>query len=44
MTDAEAWEAHPKLRWIYDRLRLSQMLGYECGPAGTLPPRAVSRA
>jgi hypothetical protein len=40
MTDAEAWQAWPKLRWVYDRLQLSQTLGYECGPAGTLPPRA----
>ena len=39
MTDGEAWQAYPKLRWVYDRLQLSQMLGYECGPAGTLPPR-----
>src|SRR5262245_607626 len=39
MTDAEAWQAYPKLRWVYDRLQLSQVLGYECGPAGTLPPR-----
>ena len=39
MTDGEAWQAYPKLRWIYDRLQLSQALGYECGPAGTLPPR-----
>ena len=39
MTDGEAWQAYPKLRWMYDRLQLSQALGYECGPAGTLPPR-----
>ena len=39
MTDAEAWQRYPKLRWVYDRLQLSQALGYECGPAGTLPPR-----
>lgn len=37
--DGEAWQAYPGLRWIYDRLQLSQALGYECGPAGTLPPR-----
>lgn len=37
--DGEAWQAHPNLRWIYDRLQLSQALEYECGPAGTLPPR-----
>src|SRR5687767_7195112 len=37
--DGEAWQAYPNLRWVYDRLRLSQALGYECGPAGTLPPR-----
>ena len=37
--DGEAWQAHPGLRWLYDRLQLSQALAYECGPAGTLPPR-----
>ena len=40
MTDAEAWRAYPTLRWVYDRLQLAQALQYECGPAGTLPPRA----
>jgi hypothetical protein len=40
MTDADAWQRYPKLRWVYDRLQLSQVLEYECGPAGTLPPRA----
>jgi hypothetical protein len=40
VTDADAWLAFPRLRWVYDRLQLSQALGYECGPAGTLPPRA----
>ena len=39
MTDAEAWQRYPQLRWLYDRLQLSQALEYECGPAGTLPPR-----
>jgi len=39
MTDAEAWQCHPQLRWLYDRLQLSLALEYECGPAGTLPPR-----
>jgi hypothetical protein len=37
--DGELWQAYPKLRWVYDRLQLSQVLEYECGPAGTLPPR-----
>jgi len=37
--DAEAWQRYPDLRWLYDRLQLSLALGYECGPAGTLPPR-----
>src|SRR5262245_8411681 len=39
LTDAEAWQRYPQLRWLYDRLQLSLALGYECGPAGTLPPR-----
>jgi hypothetical protein len=40
LTDAELWQRYPHLRWLYDRLQLSMALGYECGPAGTLPPRA----
>jgi hypothetical protein len=40
MTDAEAWQRYPLQRWLYGRLQLSQALGYECGPAGTLPPRS----
>ena len=40
LSDAEAWQDYPHLRWLYDRLRLSLALGYECGPGGTLPPRA----
>ncbi len=39
MTDADAWQCYPQLRWLYDRLQLSQALEYECGPAGMLPPR-----
>ena len=39
LTDAEAWQRYPRVRWLYDRLQLSLALGYECGPAGTLPPR-----
>lgn len=39
MTDAEAWQCYPQLRWLYDRLQLSLALKYECGAAGTLPPR-----
>jgi hypothetical protein len=39
MTDAEAWQRYPQLRWLYDRLQLSLPLEYECGPAGTLRPR-----
>ena len=40
MTDAEAWQRYPVLRWVYDRLQWSQALRYECGPAGTLPPKS----
>ena len=39
LTDAEAWQRYAHLRWLYDQLQLSLALGYECGPAGTLPPR-----
>ena len=31
--DFEAWEAYPKHRWVFNKLELSQKLGYECGPA-----------
>lgn len=38
-TDEQAWVAFPHDRWVYDRLRLSEKLGYTCGPAGVVPPR-----
>ena len=38
-SDADAWQRYPRSRWLYDRLQLALTLGYECGPAGTLPPR-----
>ena len=31
--DYEAWEAYPQHRWVFNKLELSQKLGYECGPA-----------
>ncbi|MBY0438779.1 MAG: hypothetical protein K2W80_11345 [Burkholderiales bacterium] len=37
-TDAEAWQAYPDDRWVYDRLELATLSGYPCGPAGTEPP------
>jgi hypothetical protein len=36
--DAQAWEAYPADRWVYNRLELAQRSGYPCGPAGTEPP------
>lgn len=37
--DDIAWEqADPEDRWIYDKLALSQRLGYRCGPAGINVP------
>lgn len=31
------WFIHPTDAWIYDKLILSKMLGYHCGPAGVAP-------
>lgn len=30
----------PQDLWIYDKFILSKSLGYDCGPAGTVPPRS----
>ena len=32
MEDWEAWETYPHHRWIFNKLELSQRLGYVCGP------------
>ena len=35
--DCEAWEAYPKLHKWFNKLWLSEQLGYTCGPGGTAP-------
>lgn len=37
-TDAEAWVAYPHHRRFFNKLWLSEQLGYKCGPAGIPVP------
>lgn len=37
--DKDAWIAYPKHRKYFNKLWLSQKLGYLCGPAGVAPPK-----
>lgn len=42
-TDEEAWEAcSPEDLWLFDKLIVSRMLGYQCGPAGVPVPQKAS--
>lgn len=36
--DEEAYASHPGSAWVYNKLTLSEKLGYVCGPAGTVVP------
>lgn len=39
-TDDEEWEIiHPQDCWVYNKLILSRVLGYTCGPSGTTVPK-----
>ncbi len=36
----DEWSSiHPQDLWVYNKLQVSRVLGYECGPAGLLVPR-----
>jgi hypothetical protein len=37
MYDCEAYLKYPKLRYLYNKLWLSERLGYNCGPSGIAP-------
>lgn len=37
MTDSDAYIKYPKLRHFYNKLWLSEKLGYRCGPSGIEP-------
>lgn len=39
-TDVQAYRAYPGLRHWFNKLWLSEEMGYECGPAGTAPTRS----
>lgn len=32
--DADTWRHYPQHRWVFDKLALSEKLGYYCGPGG----------
>lgn len=37
MFDADAWVRYPQHRWWFNKLWLSERLGYRCGPCGVAP-------
>lgn len=37
--DCDAWAWYPSANWIYDKLRIAQSQGLECGPHGITPKR-----
>lgn len=39
MQDDDAWKKYPKYHKWFDKLWLSEQLGYECGPCGVAPTR-----
>jgi len=38
--DEEAYASHPGSNWVYNKLTLSEKLGYVCGPAGVKVPES----
>lgn len=36
-TDQQAWDAYPQFRDFFNKLWISQQLGYQCGPSGSTP-------
>lgn len=42
MTDSDAYIKYPKLRHFYNKLWLSEKLGYRCGPSGIDPQESDS--
>lgn len=39
MKDNEAWKAYPKYRKWFNKLFVSELLGYHCGPCGVAPDK-----
>lgn len=40
-TDDEEWDLiHPYDLWAYNKLQVSRILGYQCGPSGTTVPKS----
>ena len=37
--DCDAWTWYPRANWIYDKLRIAQSQGLDCGPHGITPQR-----
>jgi hypothetical protein len=37
--DGDAWVWYPRHRWVYDKLRVAESQGLDCGPHGVVPPR-----
>ncbi len=41
LEDFDAWNQYPQYRKWFDKLYLSQHLGYDCGPSGTAPSKSA---
>ena len=37
--DSDAWTWYPQASWVYDKLRIAQSQGLDCGPHGIVPLR-----
>src|SRR6185295_7639508 len=36
--DGDAWLWYPRHRWVYDKLKVAESQGLDCGPHGVVPP------
>jgi hypothetical protein len=36
--DGDAWVWYPRHKWVYDKLRVAESQGFQCGPHGLEPP------
>ena len=39
LKNSDSWQNYPKLKWVYNKLELSEKLGYLCGPSTVPVPK-----